>query len=120
VAKQLDQSEVDFTRRHAVRWFNEEWANDAPWMLEKDVDFQAKPSSQVTRLYAEAAALGKAARVKVLGDGNILFQTYTPTPEEAARKAAAVSKRAATRAANAGKPKASAEKKNGKASKPSV
>ncbi len=100
MAKQIDVSEADFSRRHADRWFSAEWLNGEPWLLENGVDYNAKAETIRTRLYSEATAAGMSARVKILGDGNIMFQAYSPTEEEKARKVAASEKRAATRAAN--------------------
>lgn len=101
MAKVLDATEVDFSRRHADRWFQSDWLNGEPWLLESGADFQAKGETIRTRLYSEAAAQGMSARVKILGNGDVIFQAYQPTPEEMERKRQASEKRSATRAANA-------------------
>ena len=100
MAKRVDPSAVDFTRRHADRWFQAEWLDGEPWLLESGVDFDSKPETIRTRLYAEAAHAGLSGRAKVLDSGDIVFQAYQPTEDEKARKAAANEKRAATRASN--------------------
>lgn len=101
MAKQLDPSEVDFRRtRGDSSWFDPAWLDGNPWLLTKDEDFTAKPDTVRARLYNEAAAKNMAARSKVLGDGNIVFQTYERSPEEAERARAATEKRNATRQAN--------------------
>lgn len=101
MAKVLDASEVDFSRRHQDRWFQSDWLNGEPWLLESGSDFNAKGETIRTRLYSEAAAQGMSARVKILGNGDVIFQAYQPTPEEMERKRQSAAKRAETRAANA-------------------
>lgn len=100
MAQMVDASTVDFSRKHADRWFQTDWLNGQPWMLENGKDFSAKGETIRTRLYQEATAAGMAARVKILGNGDVLFQAYQPSDEEKARKVAATEKRKATRAAN--------------------
>lgn len=101
MAKQLDPSEVDFRRtRGDSSWFDPQWLNGEPWLLTEGEDFTAKPDTVRARLYNEAAAKNLAARSKVMGDGSIVFQTYTRTPEEEAKAKAATEKRNATRQAN--------------------
>jgi len=101
VAKQLDPSEVDFRRtRGDSAWFDPTWLNGEPWLLVANEDFTAKPDTVRARLYNEAAAKNLAARSKVLGNGDIIFQTYTRTAEEEAKAKAATEKRNATRQAN--------------------
>ena len=112
MAKMLDPSEVDFTRSRGDAWFNREWLNGAPWLLTSGEDFTAKPETIRTRLYSEAAKQGLASRAKVLGNGDVIFQTYTRTPEQEAAARAATEKRNATRAANAAGASPSKGKKN--------
>lgn len=72
-------------------------------MLTSGEDFTAKSDTVRARLYNEAAAKNLAARSKVLANGDIIFQTYERSPEEAERAAAATAKRNASRKANAAK-----------------
>ncbi len=101
MAKMLDPTEVTFALRGSHSSVSDEWFNGEPWMLESGVDFNGKPESFRTRLYSIAGARGLSARSRVLPDGNIIFSSYTPSPEEQERKAAAVAKRRETLAANA-------------------
>jgi hypothetical protein len=104
VAKQLDPSEVDFRRtRGDSSWFDPTWLDGNPWLLSAGEDFSAKPETVRARLYNEAAAKNLSARSKILGNGDIVFQTYERTPEEAEKAKAATEKRNKTRAANAKK-----------------
>jgi hypothetical protein len=104
MAKKLSPSEVDFRRtRGGDSWFNSEWLDGDPWLLVQGEDFTAKPDTVRARLYNEAAAKNLGARSKVLGDGNIVFQTYERTPEEMEKARMATEKRNATRAANSKK-----------------
>lgn len=101
MAKRLDPSEVDFRRtRGDSSWFNPEWLDGEAWLLVDGEDFTAKADTVRARLYNEAAAKNLAARSKVLADGNIIFQTYTRSPEEEEKAKAATEKRNATRRAN--------------------
>lgn len=113
MAKQLDPSEADFRRtRGDSSWFDPQWLDGNAWLLVEGEDFTAKADTVRARLYNEAAAKNLAARSKVLQDGNIIFQTYTRTPEEEAAAKAATEKRNATRQANlqAGKTQPRAKK----------
>jgi len=113
VAKQLDPSEVDFRRtRGDSSWFDPSWLNGEPWLLTSGEDFTAKPDTVRARLYNEAAAKNLAARSKVLGNGDIVFQTYTRSAEEEEKAKAATAKRNETRQANlkAGKTQPRAKK----------
>lgn len=101
MAKKLSPEEVDFRRtRGDSSWVQAEWFDGDPWMLIDGEDFTAKAETVRTRLYNEAAAKNLGSRSKVLGDGNIIFQTFERTPEQVAQAAAATAKRNATRQAN--------------------
>lgn len=113
MAKQLDPSEVDFRRtRGDSSWFDPAWLDGNAWLLVANEDFTAKADTVRARLYNEAAAKNLAARSKVLGDGNIVFQTYERSAEEAEKARLATEKRNATRVANikAGKTQPRAKK----------
>lgn len=108
MAKKLSPEEVDFRRtRGDSSWVKDEWFDGDPWMLSAGEDFTAKTETVRTRLYNEAAMKGLGSRSKALGNGDIIFQTFTRTPEQIAAAAEATAKRNATRQANlaAGKTK---------------
>lgn len=101
MAKQLSPDEVDFRRtRGDSSWFDPTWLNGEPWLLSAGEDFTAKPETVRTRLYNEAVAKNLGARSKVLGNGDIVFQTYERTAEQIAKAEEATAKRNATRQAN--------------------
>lgn len=114
MAKTISASEADFSRVRTAgggtSWIDQDWLNGEVWVLEPEVDFKGKAETARTRLYSEANALQKGARVKLLGDGNILFQAYDKTPDQLAAQQAASEKRAATRAANIASGKVSPKK----------
>jgi hypothetical protein len=101
MAKVLDPSEVDFRRtRGDSSWFDSQWLNGEPWLLTSGEDFSAKPETVRARLYNEASAKNLGARSKVLGNGDIIFQTFERSAEEVAKAKEATAKRNATREAN--------------------
>ena len=101
MAKQLNPSEVDFRRtRGDSAWFDPQWLNGEPWLLVADEDFKAKPETVRARLYNEASAKNLGARSKVLGNGDIIFQTFVRSQDEIAKAKEATAKRNATRQAN--------------------
>lgn len=115
MAKVLDPSEVDFRRtRGDSSWFDPEWLNGEAWLLVANEDFTAKPETVRARLYNEASAKNLGARSKVLGNGDIIFQTFTRTDEEIAKAKEATAKRNATRLANIEAGKTQPRAKGGK------
>lgn len=99
MARQVD-TPVAFRSSTAGAWLQKEWLDGTPWMIEGGVDFASKASTARLQLLAFANENGLSAHTKVDGE-NILFQAYTASDEEKARKALSAEKRSATRAANA-------------------
>lgn len=99
MARQMTEA-VAFRSNTAGAWLQKEWLDGTPWLIEGGADFASKASTARLQLLAFANENGLSAHTKVDGD-NILFQAYTASDEEKARKALSAEKRAATRAANA-------------------
>lgn len=98
MARQMTEA-VAFRSSTAGAWLQKDWLDGTAWLIEGGADFASKASTARLQLLAFANENGFSAHTKVDGD-NILFQAYTPTDEEKARKALSAEKRAATRAAN--------------------
>lgn len=116
MARVAAQNEVDFSRsRGGDTWFDKEWLDGQPWILEAGKDFEAKAETIRTRLYAEAAKAGLGARAKILGNGDVIFQTYELDPEQIEKRRAAAEKRKATLQANIETGKTQPRSRKGKA-----